>query len=472
MSALGSQGMETGRGDRTACGFSAWGASAAEWTGRPSAPVSIHAPARGATRIGEAAAAVDVVSIHAPTRERLRLPCGIAVEGVVSTHTPARRQRISIPSCYADCMKIFVSSLISGMESLRAAARAAILSLGHEPIMAEDFGARPQSPQVACLDALRGCDAVVLIFGARYGAKQPSGLSATHEEYREARDRQPILAFTGQSLEYEPDQAAFLHEARGWVDGLFSPAFVDAEDLRAKITRALHDWQLARAAGPFDAGELLARALAPFADRRCSRHQGTPTLSLSLAGGPAQAILRPSQLENPSLGRDIRQATLFGASAIFDPDTGSQVAIEGGNLVLRQEPSVISLDAQGDIVICVSIEDKGRARFISAIIEEIVAERLLAAVHFGSWLLDRIDPTSRLSQVALAARIEGGWHMAWRTKREHAASPDSMNLPNIGQDETPPVHLTPAHRPRAALRFEADHLVEDMLTLLRRPWKQ
>jgi hypothetical protein len=36
-------------------------------------------------------------------------------------------------------MKIFVSSLITGMEPFRAAAREAIIQLGHEPVMAEDF---------------------------------------------------------------------------------------------------------------------------------------------------------------------------------------------------------------------------------------------------------------------------------------------------------------------------------------------
>ena len=46
-------------------------------------------------------------------------------------------------------MEVFVSSLISGMEEDRAAVRRAIERLGHRAVMAEDFGARPDSPQVA-----------------------------------------------------------------------------------------------------------------------------------------------------------------------------------------------------------------------------------------------------------------------------------------------------------------------------------
>ncbi|MGI4757637.1 MAG: DUF4062 domain-containing protein [Janthinobacterium lividum] len=69
-------------------------------------------------------------------------------------------------------MKVFISSLITGMEPFRAAAKDAIATLRHEPIMAEDFGARPNSPQVACLSELRQADVVVLILGAGYGAVQ------------------------------------------------------------------------------------------------------------------------------------------------------------------------------------------------------------------------------------------------------------------------------------------------------------
>ena len=39
-------------------------------------------------------------------------------------------------------MKIFISSLIKGFEPFRAAARAAVKTLRHEAIMAEDFAAQ------------------------------------------------------------------------------------------------------------------------------------------------------------------------------------------------------------------------------------------------------------------------------------------------------------------------------------------
>lgn len=142
-------------------------------------------------------------------------------------------------------MDVFVSSLISGMEEDRAAVRRAIERLGHRAVMAEDFGARPNSPQVACLGELRKSDAVVLVLGARYGSKQMSGLSATHEEYRSAQGQNPVIIFlkdgdTGP----EPDQAAFIAEVSGWEGGLFRDSYSEPEqlfDVRAGADVALVD---------------------------------------------------------------------------------------------------------------------------------------------------------------------------------------------------------------------------------------
>lgn len=84
-------------------------------------------------------------------------------------------------------MKVFISSVIAGMEDHRAAAREAAESLGYTVIAAEDFRASPSSPQQVCLEGVRDADVVVFLLGARYGTPQTSGLSPTHEEYREAR---------------------------------------------------------------------------------------------------------------------------------------------------------------------------------------------------------------------------------------------------------------------------------------------
>jgi hypothetical protein len=81
-------------------------------------------------------------------------------------------------------MKSFISSLISGFEPFREAVRFAITNLRHEAVMAEEFGAQPNSPQIACLKGVRSADLVILILGENQGSIQgTSGVSPTHEGF-------------------------------------------------------------------------------------------------------------------------------------------------------------------------------------------------------------------------------------------------------------------------------------------------
>ena len=61
-------------------------------------------------------------------------------------------------------------------------------------------------------------------------------------------------------------------------------------------------------------------------------------------------------------------------------------------------------------------------------------------------------------------------YMGWRTQSEHAASPNSMQMPMSVGDRVL-VGLTPAARPRASLTYEVQDLTEDLVALLRRAYK-
>jgi hypothetical protein len=74
-----------------------------------------------------------------------------------------------------------------------------------------------------------------------YGAKQASGLSATHEEYREGKDRCPVIAFVQQNVKRDADQTAFVREVQDWESGLHRAAFSSAEQLGHLVTRRLHE---------------------------------------------------------------------------------------------------------------------------------------------------------------------------------------------------------------------------------------
>lgn len=369
-------------------------------------------------------------------------------------------------------MKVFVSSVIGGMEAFRAAAVTAIRALGHEPITAEAFVAGPTSPRVACLAGVRGADAIVLLLGARYGDSQPaSGLAPTHEEYREAKETRPIFAFVQGGITREPAQTAFVEEAQNWDRGLFRAGFSTPEQLQAAVTQALHRWELANAAAPVDVAELRARVigLIPTGDRDEFRHAAAG-LYLAVAGAPSQPILRPVEIEKPELRQEMLKHALFGEPAIFATGEASGKDIEDGAIVLTQESGARVVVTEGGSV-RLALPIPRADGHMPVLLAEHVADRLAAALAYAAWMLDRIDPRERLSRIAIAARVTGQDHMAWRTRAEHAAKPSSVQLGVFGNRARGPVHLDPIDRPRAVLVHERDRIVEDLTVLLARQWR-
>lgn len=370
-------------------------------------------------------------------------------------------------------MKVFISSLIGGFEQQRAAARRAVTTLRYEPVMAEDFGAQPNSPQVACLRELRGSDLVVLVLGERYGfVPAGSTMSATHQEYRDAKGAKPVVAFVQQGVTPEPEQAAFIEEVQAWEGGLFRDGFTTTDELQDGITRALHDYTLTNSVGPVDEQEIAARATAliPAENRN---HVTSTLLDVAIAGGPLQRILRPAELEAPALAEHIQQSAMFGEHRLFDRTRGSESGLAGADLAVRQERGAsILLTEQGSVAIRMPVDEPFTGRRgmdamanMMVIIEEDVQDRLATALAFAAALLERIDPTQRLTRLAIAARITGAEYRAWRTRVQNAASPNSVQIGHAGQKDKPPLVVTTA---RAALRLDRTNLIEDIVVPLRR----
>lgn len=364
--------------------------------------------------------------------------------------------------------KIFISSLISSMLVFRAAAKEAIEQLDCEAIMAEDFGAKPTSPQIACLQGVRQAAAVVLLMGKHYGETQSSGLSATHEEYRDAREKRPVFGFVQKVDQRELEQKAFIDEAGKWASGLLWQEFSTPDELRRLVTKQLHGWMVANATGPIDEQAMLQEAMSALPEEQRGYSQFGRSLVLSLAPGPKQAVLRPSEIEKTQLADEISQAALFGATKLFSTEKSNVVKVQGQALVLTHDQSrgEVRLEPEGTISIRLPLNLAGHG---VVVIEEDVVHTLSQALRYATWLLDKVDPTQRLTHCALAAKITGGDGGTWRTQKEQEASPGSFQM-FMGKPEA--VHLRPAHRPRAALTQQAEEFVEDLVALLRREWKK
>jgi nucleoside phosphorylase len=216
--------------------------------------------------------------------------------------------------------------------------------------------------------------------------------------------------------------------------------------------------------------EMLERAKALIPLGRNSNETG---LSLIVVGGPRQQIIRPSELEDPSLPLAIKKEARYGNAALFDDDQGTKSRIVGHSLIVEQSDAAIYLDEQGTVRINVpSRSDSSRnAGWLPMIIEEDIVSRLTRELHFASWLLDHIDPQHRLSDVILLVVLSGANYLGWRTQAEHQASPNqaSIGARAMMHGEAPViVQLSPAQRKRVALMLDTQSIVQDLVTLLRR----
>ncbi|MXZ01092.1 DUF4062 domain-containing protein [Candidatus Poribacteria bacterium] len=362
-------------------------------------------------------------------------------------------------------VRVFLSSVIAGYEDFRDAAARGITSLGYEVSRAEDFGASAATPQQACLAAVREADLVVLVLGARYGALQGSGLSATHEEYHETRGSTPVLVFVQDGIDDEPEQAQFIREVQQWESGNLTQGFTSPEELQGAVTKEVHRHALSGAGEPIADDDLLD--LARDHIQGGASHWHEPQLVLSLAAAPRQEILRPSELEDGKLSQWIQREALFGSSPLFVTEIGTDSTFRGNWLMLTQGVSTIEIEATGSIVVRQPALSRGSDHFtLPVLIEEDIEERLGTALQFSSKILDHIDPVRRLAQVALVVEISDATHQAWQSRAEHMQSPNSIS---VGMHQGPATaHLTPVVRGRAGLGLQSSTLARDLTVLLRR----
>lgn len=347
----------------------------------------------------------------------------------------------------------------------------AVRALRHEALTAEDFPAGSDSPQTACLAGVRQSDAVVLILGERYGALQASGLSATHEEYREAQDGTYVMAFVQSGVTPEPRQQEFIAEVQAWEKGRFTESFNTTEELYEAVTRGVHEFLLLNESAPVNEVELLDRASALLPDGR--RASGA-LLSVVVSPGPVRSVLRPAELESQELARALQAAALTGDHAVLTTSAGTTVRISGDALELAQADAhrLVRLDESGRVLVeRPAVEQTRDMAGLTSMIEEDIREMIALALRFSARVLDRIDPVNRLSHVAVVTTLSGAAYLPLRTRQEQRDSPNSASMGMCGADLVR-ASLTPAVRRRQALTHQTDTLAEDLLVRLRREVRQ
>lgn len=363
-------------------------------------------------------------------------------------------------------MKAFISSVLSGYTEYREAAAAAVRSLRHEVIWAEDFGARPDTPRQACLEGVRLSDVVVLILGAAYGSIQDSGLSATHEEWKEAvAEQKPVLIFVEKVDGRDHRQDEFIAAVESWSQGRLRRSFASPTSLQEEVVRALNDL-VTRTPDDGSIAEMESRA-GGILDLGQFGFYGNYSLSVSVAAGPRRRLVRPSRVGEGRISSYLQQAGQFGSNVVLDPQAATSRSVVDGYLCLKQEQNMIVLDEFGTILVVqpAITEAKDVRMGFSAVIVEDLTRRVEHAFRFVSEALDQIDELLRSPYVVPAVAVGDVGHLPWRTRAEHALSPNSYSPCGIRGST---VFADPPCRHRLAFASEAGELAEDLVHLLQR----
>lgn len=119
---------------------------------------------------------------------------------------------------------VFVSSTVSGMESLRSSVKQLIEDeLGYDVVISEVEGSKTRAPIKQCKKWSRECDIYIGIFSDKYGAIIPNqGVSVTEMEFNEARKDNPekVLIYVVEG-EKDTRQKDFIKRLEDFSEGYF-----------------------------------------------------------------------------------------------------------------------------------------------------------------------------------------------------------------------------------------------------------
>lgn len=307
---------------------------------------------------------------------------------------------------------VFVSSVMSGFETIRAGAATGIERVGMHPVLAERLAAAADSPRRALLDEAGNADIYLLLLGQRYGEPGPSGTSPTEEEYEEAmRKGRPVLVLV-QECEREPDQDGFLDRIRGnWDSGVLYDKFAGESDIAVAVAGALARHQVSMVENPDRAREQ-AETLAG-GDRLQGSVSGGLSARLAMVPLREAVLLDPLALEDEGLGETMMG--LARASHLVSQGAAIKAAISSEGIELNADPGAgwtsteISISVDGSVAVSGSVQ--GGGTFGSSLVDPERLHGFLAeAGGFARAAWQQIDRQDEVGRVAVAAAIPNAQH--------------------------------------------------------------
>lgn len=307
---------------------------------------------------------------------------------------------------------VFISSVVGGLEDVRAAAAAAVSASGLHPIRSEELSADPASSQRALLDQVAAAEYYLLLLGARYGDTGSGETSPTEDEYAEAmRLGKPILVLV-QEVELEPLQRQFLERIRGsWGDGVFYGTFTGADEVSAKVAQAL---ARQRSAVVEDAPAAAERALLLAGEESRRGWHESATVRVAFAPLRKTTLLDPVALEDVALADDLIAALRAAGAIPQSVGMDGDISVAGVKLGPgpQQSGPEARIYADGAIAISGSVAAEGMLGGVQ-IDPDRLASLLAGAGRSAQLIWDRIDTRSEVGQVAVSAAVLDAQHLAY-----------------------------------------------------------
>lgn len=376
--------------------------------------------------------------------------------------------------------RIFISSVMRDFAAERDTARAAVSSLRLQPVMAEDFGAQPYSPQIACLEGVRSSDVYLGVFGSRYGSRTASGKSATEEEFDEALARGvPILCFV-QSGEKEPELEAFLQRVRQYETGFLVARFTTPAELTLGVVQALNDQFGRPGVATIDAtgaSALFERyRWGGLPDPRGAPRHHTWLGTVAVPERQGESYLSYLEFGREQFRDQVLQPALFGTTAIFRHASGTQAREEADALVFEQiDPDwnnvLASLEVHSDGALVYGLAlglDQPQDRMIQMyVIDEDEVERVLRGfVAFANAFFGGLEQSPLIANVFLGMSVSEIESKAFG--RYPGADPTQMTIPEHRLEDPLRIPQPPLRVARAALadpsslaRRVTDHIARE-----------
>jgi hypothetical protein len=339
---------------------------------------------------------------------------------------------------------VFISSIQTGFEDVRGAAREGAESFGLRVLMAETAGAAPASSQRALLELVETADVFLLLIGPRYGEPGQSGRSPTEEEFEHARALGKdilVLVYAGQR---EPEADAFLTRVQGtWEEGYYAPRFERAEQVVGLVVRSLRDLAERRSAGAA-APEARDRARELAAGERRGGMPSGARVRVAQVPVGAPLLLDAPRLDAPDLPDAL--AAMVRDAGVVPQSAGIETHVSGAGvrLIARQERAWSSpeafIGADGAVVIEADVAAEGslgsgqldHGRVVTA----IGAAGRLARNVWGT-----LDKRGRVRQVAVAIGVPDADGKLYVTRPTGSSTRVPMTNPATVLAPDPPTML-------------------------------